>query len=370
MNPVYITRPLMPDIDKLSEQIKEIYASRQLTNMGVKHNLLESKLKGVLKVKNVRLFNNGAIALLTALKAMELPLNSEVITTPFTFPATPHCIAWNGLTPVFCDITPDTMCINADKIEKLITKKTSTILGVHVYGFPCDVKKIEQIAKKHKLKVIYDAAHAFTTEINGKGIGAFGDISMFSFHATKLFNTVEGGCVTYNNAELSGKIYNLRNFGIENEEIVREVGINGKMSEFHAAMGLLNLDLFEKEKEKRKLIKAFYDENLSNIKGITLPKMPKNVTHSYQYYPIIVEEDYIMSRNALYEKFKTVNIMTRKYFYPACTDYVCYKSLPSANAKNLPVVNAVKNKVLCLPFYGDLSKQALAKIVGGIRGKF
>src|SRR5574344_859582 len=227
----YITRPLLPSIDSLIIQLKEIWDSKWLTNMGDKHNLLGSRLKNYLKVKNLSLFNNGTIALLTALKALDLPVGSEVITTPFTFAATPHCISWNGLKPIFCDIEPNTMTIDADKIESLITPNTSAILGVHVYGFPCNVKKIDELAKKYNLKVIYDAAHAFSTEIDGVGIGNFGDITMFSFHATKLFNTIEGGCLTYNNPEFVKRLYNLRNFGIQSEVVVEDIGIIGKMNE-------------------------------------------------------------------------------------------------------------------------------------------
>ena len=199
---IYVTQPLLPPLEQVTNYLKEIWSDKWLTNMGAKHKLLENRLKDILKVQGVSLFNNGTIALLTALKALDLPYGSEVITTPFTFAATPHCIAWNGLVPVFCDIDPETMCINADAIEKLINNKTSAILGVHVYGFPCDVEKIDMISQKYNLKVIYDAAHSFSTEINGRGIGSFGDITMFSFHATKLFNTVEGGCLTYSITQL------------------------------------------------------------------------------------------------------------------------------------------------------------------------
>ncbi|MDR1695221.1 MAG: DegT/DnrJ/EryC1/StrS family aminotransferase [Endomicrobium sp.] len=358
-NKTFVTQPLLPSLEEYISHLKDIWESKWLTNMGEKHNLLENRLKGVLKIKNVSLFNNGAIALLTALKALDLPAGSEVITTPFTFAATPHCISWNGLLPVFCDIEPGTMCIDPDKIENLITAKTSAILAVHVYGFPCDVEKIEKIAQKHHLKVIFDAAHAFTTEFKGKSIATFGDISMFSFHATKLFNTAEGGCLTYNNDDLVKKIYNLRNFGIQSEEIVEEIGINGKMNELQASLGLLNLELFEEEKNKRAEIKAFYDQNLAGIKGIRVPQMPETATNSYQYYPIVIEDDYPLSRNELYEKFKSINIMTRKYFYPICSDYECYKGLPSSSKENLPVTNEIKNKVLCLPFYGNLDFETL-----------
>ena len=367
---IFVTKPLLPSLLALEEEIKEIWDSKWLTNMGKKHNLLENKLKEVLRVPNVSLFNNGTIALLVAIKSLDLPYGSEVITTPFTFAATPHCIAWNGLKPVFCDIEPKTMTIDAEKIEKLITPNTSAILGVHVYGFPCNVEKIEEIAKKYNLKVIYDAAHAFSTEINGRGIGSFGDITMFSFHATKLFNSVEGGCLTYNNPDLVRKIYNLRNFGIRSEELVEEVGINGKMNEIQAAIGLLNLELFEKEQEKRSKIKQFYDENLSKIKGIRLPQMSNNTTNSYQYYPIIIEENYSLTRNQVYEKFKELNILTRKYFYPACHDYECYKNDLSVKLADLSVVDNLKNKVLCLPFYGDLEKNTVGFICEKLKKGF
>lgn len=367
MDKIYVTRPLLPDINNYISEVKHIFSSQWLTNMGVKHNELETKLKDVLKVPNVSLFNNGTIALLTALKVMDLPYGSEVITTPFTFAATPHCIVWNNCKPVFCDIEPNTMTIDANKIESLITPNTSAILGVHVYGFPCDVEKIDKIAKKHHLKVIYDAAHAFSTEINGKGIGTFGDITMFSFHATKLFNTIEGGCLTYNDESLKRKIYNLRNFGIQSEEVVEDVGINGKMNEFQAAMGLENLKIYKEEQQKRAKVKAFYDEHLSIIKGIRIPKMPDNVTNSYQYYPIVIEDDYPISRNELYDRFKEQNILTRKYFYPACNDYDCYKNDLAVKLADLYVVNDLKHKVLCLPFYGNLSSEILDFICNFIK---
>ena len=358
-NRINVTQSLLPNINDYIDQLQEIWASKWLTNMGCKHNELEQKLKNTLKVPNVSLFNSGTIALLVALKALDLPPQSEIITTSFTFPATPHCITWNNHKPVFCDIEPNTMTIDADKIESLITPNTSAILGVHVYGFPCNIGKIEKIAQKYNLKVIYDGAHTFSTEINGRGIGTFGDITMFSFHATKLFNTIEGGCLTYNDESLKRKIYNLRNFGIQSEEIVEDVGINGKMNEFQASMGLENLKIFREEQEKRKIIKSFYDKNLASVKGIRIPKMPDNTTNSYQYYPIIIENDYPISRNELYDKFKSINIYTRKYFYPACTDYDCYKDCKHSE---LSVTNSIKNKVLCLPYYGDLSTDILQTV--------
>lgn len=366
-DPVYITQPLLPDLADLQIEIQEIFESKWITNHGEKHNLLERELKKILKVRNVSIFNNGTIALLTALKALELPPHSEIITTPFTFAATPHCISWNGLKPIFCDIEPDTMTIDANKIEKLITPHTSAILPVHVYGFPCDTKKIESIAKKHNLKVIYDCAHTFNTEIDGKGIGTFGDINMFSFHATKLYNTFEGGCLTYNDPELKEKIYNLRNFGIKNEEEVVDIGINGKMNEFQASVGLLNLRKFEEEQNKRLKIKKLYLKQLKDVDNIKVPEMPENATDSYQYFPIIIEENFCLSRDQLYDELKKYNIFTRKYFYPLCSDYEPYKNLTSSSIANLPIANDLKNKVLCLPYYGDLDPEIIIIICNIIK---
>lgn len=362
MGKIFVTKPVLPDLNEYIKELKEIWNSKIVTNAGPKHNLFEQELKNVLGVKNVSLFNNGTIALLTALKALDLPYGSEVITTPFTFAATPHCISWNGLNPIFCDIEPNTMCINSDEIEKHITEKTSAILGVHVYGFPCDVEKIQKIADKYNLKVIYDGAHTFSTNINNVDIGNYGDITMFSFHATKLFTTIEGGCLTYNNDRLKQKIYNLRNFGIRSEELVEEIGINGKMNELQASVGLLNLKLYKEEQEKRAELKKFYDENLEDIEGIRIPKMPENTTNSYQYYPLVVENSYKLSRDELYAKLRQYDIYARKYFYPLCSDYECYKDLPSSSVENLPVANEYKNKVLCLPFYGCLEQEYREKI--------
>ena len=360
---IYVTQPLLPDINDFENHIRDVWHSKYLTNMGDKHNELETKLKDVLKVRYCSLFNNGTIALLTALKAMNLPYGSEVITTPFTFAATPHCIVWNNCKPVFCDIEPNNMTIDADKIENLITPNTSAILAVHVYGFPCNVEKIDKIAKKYNLKVIYDAAHAFSTEIDGIGIGNFGDITMFSFHATKLFNTIEGGALTYNNSDLVRKLYNLRNFGIRDEETVEDVGINGKMNELQAAMGLENLKIYKHEQEKRSRIFEYYSNSLAGMRNIRIPAMPKNTTNSYQYFPIIIEDDYPISRDELYNKLKANNILTRKYFYPACHDYECYKNELSVKLSNLSVCNDIKNKVLCLPYYGNLDNKILDKII-------
>jgi Predicted pyridoxal phosphate-dependent enzyme apparently involved in regulation of cell wall biogenesis len=358
-NPIYVASPILPSLEDMQRELAQIWESKWLTNMGKKHFELEDKLKVELKVPNVSIFNNGAIALLTALKALDLPIGSEVITTPFTFAATPHCICWNNLKPVFCDIEPNTMTIDVNKIEALITPHTSAILAVHVYGFPCNVNKIETIAKKYSLKVIYDGAHVFSTEIDGVGIGNFGDITMFSFHATKLFHTAEGGCLTYTNNELKDKIYNLRNFGIRNEDKVVDIGINGKMNEIQSAIGLLNLKLYREEQSKRINVKKRYIENISKIKGIRIPVLPHGVSDSCQYFPIVIEREFSMTRNAIYNILKEQNVFSRKYFYPLCSDYEPYRALPSSTKENLPVANDIKNKVLCLPFYGGLTNEVV-----------
>jgi len=357
--PIYVTCPLLPSLEDMQQELAHIWESKFITNMGKKHYELEAKLKDELKVLNVSIFNNGAIALLTALKALDLPIGSEVITTPFTFAATPHCISWNNLKPVFCDIESNTMTIDANKIEALITPHTSAILPVHVYGFPCDVNKIESIARKYSLKVIYDGAHVFSTEIDGRGIGTFGDITMFSFHATKLFNTAEGGCLTYNDNGLKEKIYNLRNFGIRDEDKVVDIGINGKMNEIQAALGLLNLKLYREERSKRTVVKKRYVENLSKIKRIRIPQMENGATDSCQYFPIIIERDFPITRNALYNVLKKENVLSRKYFYPLCSDFDPYRALPSSTKENLPVANDIKNRVLCLPLFGALQEQEI-----------
>jgi dTDP-4-amino-4,6-dideoxygalactose transaminase len=366
--PVYVTSPLIPSKEKVFEKFDAIWTSKWLTNHGVMHDELERRLKDVLGVQGVSVFNNGTIALLTALTSLDLPLGSEVITTPFTFPATTHSITWNRLKPVFCDIDNKTLTLDPQRIESLISNRTSAILGVHVYGIPCDVDAIKTIAEKYGLKVVYDAAHAFSTEVHGKAIGTFGDISMFSFHATKLFNTIEGGCLAYNRPELQEKIYYLRNFGIKNEEEVVEVGINGKMNEFQAAVGILNLDLFAEEKRKRKKIRSIYEAELSAIEGIDVVMIPEFATNSMEYFATRINKDLFgLSRDEIYNHLKDYNVFARKYFYPLCSDCEKYRYIPSAGPANLPVANKIKHEVLCLPFYGDLSEERAHRICEIIR---
>ncbi len=367
-NKIYVTSPFLGSKSNILDKVSSCLESSVLTNNGPSLKLLEKKLKSYLNIQNISLFCNGTIALLTALKALNL--KGEVITTPFTFPATIHTLEWLGLTPVFCDIDHKTMCIDAEKIENLITEKTSAILGVHVYGMPCDVIKITEIADKYNLKVIYDAAHSFITKINGKSIGLYGDISMFSFHATKLFNTIEGGALVYNNNKLADKLYLLQNFGIRNQETIELPGINGKMNEIQAIIGIENLNGLEIEITKRKEIFELYNEELSNIEGIELLEYPKNITPSLQYYPIRIDENETnTNRDKIYEKLKKENIFSRKYFYPLCSNYQCYNNLLSAKKELLPVANKVSDEILCLPFYGDIDKEVIRKICKIIKKK-
>lgn len=368
-DPVYVTRPILPDLDELQESLEDIWETKILTNGGPKHQELEGAINSLLKVPASCLFNNGTIALITACQALRL--SGEVITTPFTFPATPHILVWNNITPVFCDIDEETMNIDEKKIESLITSKTSAILGVHVYGTPCAVDSIQEIANRYGLKVIYDAAHAFGIEINGRGIGTFGDISMFSFHATKLFHTVEGGCLTFNDVYLKPRIDLLKNFGIKNENEVILPGINGKLNEIQAAIGLLNLKHIDQEREKRKKIAEVYREELGHVPGITLLKQQQYVRPSLQYFVIRIDpSQFGLSRDEVHAKLKEYNIITRKYFYPLCSDYVCYKMLPSASISNLPVANRIVHEVLSLPFYGELELDDVRVICQIIRSLY
>jgi dTDP-4-amino-4,6-dideoxygalactose transaminase len=370
--PILVTKPVIPSKKDLIDAFSEVIDSGWLTNMGKQHELFEQKLCEYLNVDNILVFNNGTIALITALKALDLPKGSEVITTPFTFSATPHSIAWNGLTPVFADIDEKTMTLSPEAIERAITPNSSAILPVHVYGFPCDVEAIEKIAKKHNLKVIYDAAHAFSTEINGKSICEWGDITMLSFHSTKLFNSIEGGALVFNDKNLSDKIYELRNFGIKkfknkeeekegikSKDLINDIGINGKLNELQAAWGLQTLPLVKPEQDRRKLIADQYKKELDSENWIKIPQMPNGVSNSMQYFPILCQNN---TRDALYDELLKYNVYPRKYFYPLCSDYGCYNELPSSNKDNLKISNIIANSVLCLPFYGELAENNYEKI--------
>ena len=360
-SPVYVTRPLLPDLKEVTKKLEEVWASKWLANNGPQHQLFEKKIEEALKVPYVSLFNNGTIALITAVQSLRL--SGEVITTPFTFPATPHVLTWNNIKPIFCDIDPVTMNIDANKIESMITPLTTGILAVHVFGTPCDVVKIQEIADRYGLKIIYDAAHAFGVEINGKGIGNFGDISMFSFHATKLFHTAEGGALTFKDQNLKARIDLLKNFGIKNEEEVVMPGINGKMNEIQAALGLVVLDYVVEERRKRKLLTDIYRCRLKEIEGITYREDTSGVINNQACFVIKIDEGIFgRSRDYVYEEFKKYNVYPRKYYSPLCSDYTCYHQLPSSDSANLPVATRIVKQVLSLPLYGELSTHDVEKI--------
>jgi dTDP-4-amino-4,6-dideoxygalactose transaminase len=354
---IQVTKSSIPPLEEYINEIKDLWDSHWLTNMGKKHIELENELNQYLKTKNVTLFTNGHLALECAIAAFNL--NGEIITTPYTFASTTHAIVRNGLEPVFCDINPDDYTINVNKIEKLITEKTSAILPVHVYGNVCNIKEIQRIADKYSLKVIYDAAHTFGVTIDGIGIGNYGDASMFSFHATKVFNTIEGGALTYKDPDLIQKLNDIKNFGITGPETVKYVGGNAKMNEFQAAMGLCNLRHVEEEIQKRKAVVERYFENLGNIDGIKLSKPRKDVKNNYAYFPVIFD-GYKKNRNEIFEELKAHNIIARKYFYPLTNSFDCYKG--RFDIQKTPVAKYISEKVLCLPLYADLSLEIVDQI--------
>ncbi len=346
---INVTRSSMPSFEEYCEEIKPIFESRWLTNAGPIHNEFCDKVNTYLKTENTSLFTNGHLALCVALQA--LGLEGEVITTPFTFASTTHAIVQCGLTPVFCDIDPITCTIDTDKIEELITDKTCAIIPVHVYGNVCDVEKIDKIAKKHNLKVIYDAAHVFGVEVDGKGIGSFGDVSMFSFHATKVFNSIEGGCLTYNDSSLESQITSIRNFGITSVDSVDYIGTNAKMNEFQAAMGICNLRYIDGEIEKRSKAEEQYRKRLEGIEGIKLPPFQKGVKRNFAYFPVVFD-GYKYSRDEIAEKLLAEGVFARKYFYPITNDFSCYKGKFKGNT---PIAKEISEKVLTLPMFADLS---------------
>ena len=356
---ILVTKSFMPPLEEYVDEIRELWDTHIMTNMGVKHKELQKQLKEYLKVENIELMVNGHLALELSIQAMGL--TGEVITTPFTFASTTHAIARNGLKPVFCDIDPDTYTMDVTKIEELITDKTSAIIPVHVYGNICDVEKIEEIAKKYNLKVIYDAAHAFGETYKGKGIGSFGDASMFSFHATKVFNSIEGGAVCYKNDDYGVDLYRLKNFGIRGPEQVDYVGSNAKMNEFQASMGLCNLRYIEDEIARRKVIYDRYVSRLEKIPGVKVMHEQENVKHNYAYFPVVFDENICgFSRDRVFEELEKKNIVCRKYFYPLTNSYECYKDKYDVN--DTPVALKISTQVLTLPMYGDLEYEVIDEI--------
>jgi dTDP-4-amino-4,6-dideoxygalactose transaminase len=356
-NHIKVTRSSMPDFEEYMNEIKDLWDSHWLTNMGVKHKQLETELAKYLDAPNITLFTNGHLALECAIAAFNL--SGEVITTPFTFASTTHAIVRNGLEPVFCDINPDDYTMDTDKLESLLTNRTSAIIPVHVYGNICNINEIENLAKKYNLKVIYDAAHAFGVTVNEKSVANFGDASMFSFHATKVFNTIEGGAVTFKDESLTKRLNDLKNFGITGPESVEYVGGNAKMNEFQAAMGICNLRHIDDEIAKRKIVVERYIGRLSSVKGIKSCKPQTGVKSNYAYFPVVFD-GYKMSRDEVFEKLKAENIYARKYFYPLTNGFECYKG--RFDVEKTPVAKYVADRVLTLPLYADLALDDVDRI--------
>ena len=356
---INVTRSSMPLFEEYCEEIKDLWDSHWLTNMGEKHHKLQAGLEAFLNIPHVTLYTNGHLALEGALAGFELPKGGEVITTPFTFVSTTNAIVRCGLKPVFCDIDPVTYTIDADKIESLITDKTVAILPVHVYGNICDVEKIHEIAKKHGLRVIYDAAHAFAVKYKGLSIACFGDASMFSFHATKVFNTIEGGCICYKDDSLEQVFNDLKNFGIHGPENCEYIGGNAKMNEFQAAMGLCNLKHLDEEIEKRKHVVERYYKNLSGIPGLVLQKPQLDVEPNYAYLPIVFEAEFGSTRDDVQTALAEQRIFARKYFYPTINEMNAYKDFERGDT---PVALHISERVLTPPLYADLALEDVDRI--------
>lgn len=367
MNNILVTRSSMPSFEEYCNEIKELWDSHWLTNMGVKHKELQKQLEAYLGIPHVTLYTNGHLALENAIAAWNLPKGGEVITTPFTFASTTHAIVRNGLVPVFCDIKADDYTIDPQKLENLITDNTVAIVPVHVYGNMCDVEAIERIAKKYELKVIYDAAHAFAVKYKGVSSASFGDASMFSFHATKVFNTIEGGCVCFQDDSLVQLLNDMKNFGIHGPESVEFVGGNAKMNEFQAAMGICNLRHLEEEIAKRKRVVARYRSRLEGTDGIKLSVIQKDVESNYAYFPVVFD-DYKYTRNEVLEKLAALGIGARKYFYPLTNSFDCYHNYPTAGTDKTPIAQHMALRVLTLPLYADLSLEDVDRICDVILG--
>ena len=352
--PIYVTRPTLPPLEEFEVYLKDIWERRVLTNGGKYHQMLESELCNYLGVKHCSLFCNGMVALQIGLLALRV--SGEVITTPFSFVATTHAIYWNNCSPVFCDIDPETFCLDPKKIESLISPKTSAIMPVHVYGYPCNTEAIAKIADTYGLKVFYDAAHAFGVKKNDCSILNAGDLSMLSFHATKIFNTFEGGALITDDPKLKRRIDYLKNFGFADETVVVAPGSNGKMNELQAACGLLQLKRIDKDIQMSKDLAMRYRANLEGIDGIRFAQDINGVKHNYSYFPLLVDKNrFGKSRDDLYNEFKKHNIFTRRYFYPLISHFSTYKDLPSASQENLPEAEKIAEQIICLPIYPDLS---------------
>ena len=361
-NLITVTSPLLPNLDDFNEMLKQIWTSKWITNNGSFHKQLEKELAAYLKVPYISLFTNGTLPLITALQALRI--TGEVITTPYSFVATTHALWWNGIKPVFVDIDPATGNINPDKIEAAITPRTTAIMPVHVYGKPCDTKRIQEIADQYGLKVIYDAAHAFGVEVNGESILNAGDLSTLSFHATKVYNTVEGGAMVMHDEKMKKRIDYLKNFGFANETTVVGPGINSKMDEVRSAYGLLNLKQVDAAIEARHNVAVKYREALRNVEGITFFDDMPGVKHNYSYFPIFVDaKKYGMTRDELYFKMKELNVLGRRYFYPLISEFSTYRGLESAKPENLPEAHKMADSVICLPMHHALTSNDIDRII-------
>jgi dTDP-4-amino-4,6-dideoxygalactose transaminase len=363
--PLYVTRPLLPPLESLTDRLREVWDAKWLTNDGAQSRQLEKDLAAYLRISEVTLAANATLGLILACRA--LALSGEVIVTPFTFPATVHALAWAGLTPVFADIDPETMGLDPISVERAVTPATSGIFAVHVYGIPCDVKGLASLANRHGLKIVYDAAHAFGVEVDGQPVVRHGNLSVLSFHATKLFHTAEGGALVSADPELRTHLEFLRNFGIRNEFEVPEIGINAKMSELHAALGVETLKLVDLERSRRAAIARQYRDRLGGHEAIAIPDPGRWASRqSYQYFPVRVLEEAGRSRQALYDGLKQFNIFSRQYFFPLCSDIQAYCHLPSAAVDNLPNARRAARECLCLPFHGGLDADAVDRICDAV----
>ena len=361
MDEIYVTKSSMPDYEEYCEEIRKMWDSHWLTNMGVEHKTFQKELEQFLGCSNMVLFANGHLALENVIAAMEFPCGSEVITTPFTFASTTHAIVRNNLVPVFCDVEPDYYTIDVDRIESLITDKTVAIIPVHVYGNVCNIEMIQEIADKYSLKVIYDAAHAFAVNYKDVSIANYGDAVMYSFHATKVFNTIEGGAVCLKNADLISDLNDRKNFGIRGPESVVFVGGNAKMNEFQAAMGICNLRHINVEISRRKSVVERYRERLDGVKGIRICKEQDDVESNYAYFPVVFD-GYKLDRNEVFDVLENNGVHARKYFYPLTNSFECYKSYLTAGAEKTPVASYFADRVLTLPLYADLDIKSVDRI--------
>ncbi len=366
---IFVTQPVLPNLEEFIPMLEKIWESKWLTNNGKYHQELEMKLADYLGTSNISLVSNGTLALITALHCLQI--TGEVITTPYSFVATTNALYWKNIKPVFCDVEPDYLTLDPVKIEAMITTKTTAIIPVHIYGNPCYTEKINEIADKFGLKVIYDAAHAFGVKRNGKTILNYGDLSILSFHATKVFNTIEGGAIISHDAKTKKRIDNLKNHGFVGKTTVVTPGINAKMNEIQSAYGLLQLKSIDKSIEKRKEIAQLYSRQLAEIKGISVLKDIDRVEHNYAFYPIFVNKDkFGHSRDELFEELKKHNIYGRKYYYPLISQFPTYQGLESAKSENLAVAEKAASQVICLPIYPLLMENDVLKIINIIKGKF